>query len=90
MRRKFELTRKILGDAESAGAEAVALGCPLCHANLDGRQIQINKKFGTNFNIPIFYFTELMGLAFGIGAKELGINKHLTEVEDFLKERDLL
>ncbi|MBW8000794.1 MAG: heterodisulfide reductase subunit B [Planctomycetes bacterium] len=86
----LELTKKILADAEASGAEAISVGCPLCHANLDGRQQQINEKFNTDFNIPIFYFTELMGLAFGIGAKELGVFKHLTEVEDFLKERALL
>lgn len=83
----LELTKKILADAESAGADVISLGCPLCHINLDGRQQQINKKFKTNFNIPIFYFTELMGLAMGIDAKELGVFKHLTEVKDFLKER---
>ncbi len=86
----LELTRRILDDAVSTGAQAVSVGCPLCHANLDGRQEQINKKFGTNFNIPIFYFTELIGLAFGIEAKELGIHRHLTEVEEFLKERALI
>ena len=86
----LELTRKVLDDAEAAGANIITVACPLCHANLDGRQQQINEKFGTNFNIPIFYVTELMGLAFGIGAKELGINKHLTEVDDFLKERALI
>ncbi len=86
----LELTKKILADAESVGADIIAVACPLCHANLDGRQQQINRKFGTAFNMPIFYFTELMGLAFGIEAKELGIHKHLTEVEDFLKERALV
>ncbi len=86
----LELTRKILADACSVGADAISVGCPLCHANLDGRQTQINRKFGTNFNIPIFYFTELMGLAFGIEAKELGIHRHLTSVEEFLKERAII
>jgi heterodisulfide reductase subunit B len=86
----LELTRKILYDADSVGADAVAVGCPLCHANLDGRQKQINEKFDTNFQIPIFYFTELMGLAFGIEPKDLGIGKHLTEADDFLKERVLI
>lgn len=86
----FELTKRILVDAVSVGAQAISVGCPLCHANLDGRQKQINQRFGTNFNIPVFYFTELMGLAFGIKPKKLGIHKHLTETEDFLKERALL
>ena len=86
----LELTRKILADADSAGAQVISVGCPLCHANLDGRQQQINEKFNTDFKIPIFYFTELIGLALGIKAKDLGIFKHLTEVKDFLKERALV
>jgi heterodisulfide reductase subunit B len=86
----LELTRKILADAESAGADVISVGCPLCHANLDGRQRQINKKFNTNFHIPIFYFTELMGLALGIEAKDLGILKHITDVKQFLNERAIV
>jgi len=86
----LELTKKILEDAESVGADIISVGCPLCHVNLDGRQQQINEKFNTNFNIPIFYFTELMGLALGIEAQDLGIFKHLTDAEHFLNERALV
>jgi heterodisulfide reductase subunit B len=86
----LELTKKILADAEASGANAIAVGCPLCQANLDGRQIQINEKYGTEFNIPIFYFTELMSIAFGVEAGELALAKHITEVEGFLEERSLL
>ena len=86
----LELTKKILADAESVGADVISVGCPLCHANLDGRQEQINNKFGTSFNIPILYFTQLVGLALGLNAKDLGLFKHLTEVDDFLKERELI
>ncbi len=86
----LELTKKLLDDALIAGADVIAVGCPLCHANLDGRQEEINGKFSTNFNVPIFYFTELMGLAMGVPASEMGTLKHLTETEDFLKERALL
>jgi heterodisulfide reductase subunit B len=86
----LELTRKILADADLAGAQAISVGCPLCHANLDGRQQQINEKFQTNFNIPIFYFTELMGLALGMKPQDLGIFRHLTDAEHFLNERALV
>ncbi|MHC4245112.1 MAG: CoB--CoM heterodisulfide reductase iron-sulfur subunit B family protein [Planctomycetota bacterium] len=86
----LELTKKILEDAESSGADIISVGCPLCHVNLDGRQTQINSKFKTNFHIPIFYFTELMGLALGIEAKELGILKHITDAKKFLNERALV
>jgi heterodisulfide reductase subunit B2 len=86
----LDLTKQILQDALASDADVISVGCPLCHANLDMRQQQINEKFNTDFNIPIFYFTELMGLAFGIDPKLLGINKHITNVDDFLKERALL
>jgi heterodisulfide reductase subunit B len=86
----LELTRRILADAKAAGAEAIAVGCPLCHINLDGRQQQINREFETKFNIPIFYFTELIGLGLGISPEELGVFRHLTEVEEFLEARALI
>lgn len=86
----LELTRRILEDAAAAGAEVVAVGCPLCHANLDTRQEGINERFGTSFRMPVFYFTELMGLAFGLDAADLGLPRHLTDAEGFLRERGLL
>ena len=86
----LDLTKQILEDAIASGANAIAVGCPLCHSNLDMRQQQINKKFNTDFDIPVFYFTELMGVAFGIDGKKLGIDKHITEVNEFLNERDLI
>ncbi|MCK4908562.1 MAG: CoB--CoM heterodisulfide reductase iron-sulfur subunit B family protein [Planctomycetes bacterium] len=76
----LRLCEKILKDAQEVGANAIAVACPLCHANLDTRQSDINAKYNTQYNIPIYYFTQLMGLAFGFTPKELGVNKHLTEV----------
>jgi len=84
------LTQKILADAANVGADAIVVACPLCHANLDGRQGQINAAFGTDYRTPIFYFTQLMGIAFGIPARELAVGKHLTDVTAFLNERALL
>ena len=60
------------------------------NADFDKCMEQINKKFGTSFNTPIFYFTELIGLAFGIEAKQLGVGRNLTGVNEFLKERELV
>jgi heterodisulfide reductase subunit B len=46
--------------------------------NLEAYQGIINKTYKTNFNLPILFFTQVLGLAFGFSEKELGINKNLT------------
>jgi len=72
------LGRRLLSMARSVGADCVVTACPMCHSNLDTRQKQINAKFGESFKLPIYYVTELMGLAFGYSASDLWLNKHLT------------
>jgi heterodisulfide reductase subunit B len=83
------MSRKILRNAEDVGAEAIVVACPLCHANLDMRQQQINEQFGEDFHIPILYFTQLMGLAFGIEPRKLGIDKHLVNAFPLLQAMGL-
>jgi heterodisulfide reductase subunit B2 len=71
----LRLCRNILLCAQQGGAQCVAVTCPLCQMNLDAFQSAINKKYGTNFNLPIVYFTQLMGMAFGTDSKKLGIDR---------------
>ena len=71
----MRLSGKLLSTAEEIGAMALVTACPLCQMNLDMRQAQINKANEANHNIPIFYFTQLVGLALGLSEKELGIDK---------------
>ncbi len=80
----LELCDKILTDAKAREADIISVACPLCHANLDLRQNEIEKKFNKKFNIPIFYFTQLMGLSFGISKKNLYIDKHFVSSEEIL------
>jgi heterodisulfide reductase subunit B len=83
------MSRKILRNAQEVGAEAIVVACPLCHANLDMRQEQINEQFGDDYHIPILYFTQLMGLAFGIEPRKLGIDKHLVSASPLLQAKGL-
>lgn len=77
----LKLSKDILTYAQEAGADCIVAACPLCHSNLDMRQSQINRKYGTNLNIPIIYFTQLLGLAFGQDVGDLGVRKHFVSVE---------
>jgi heterodisulfide reductase subunit B len=74
----FELIRRLLQNAADFKADILATLCPMCQLNLDAYQHQVNQHFGVKFNLPIVYFTQLMGLAFGIQAKELGFGKEMV------------
>jgi heterodisulfide reductase subunit B len=67
------LAREILSMARLAGADAIVTACPLCQLNLDLRQKDVEAKFGESFHLPVFYFTQLLGLAMGLAPKELGL-----------------
>lgn len=81
----IDLTYKILENAKAVGADAIAVACPLCHANLDTRQAEVEAKYGTRFDIPILYFTQVIGLAFGVDPKKLGLGKHLVSTESVVR-----
>ncbi len=76
-----ELSGSVLVAAQKAGADCVAVACPMCHANLDMRQSGCGKAHNTKIKLPIIYITELMGLAFGHKPKELGLNLHSTSTK---------
>jgi len=69
----LRLCRNLLLCAQQYEAQCVAVTCPLCQMNLDAFQTSVNKAYGTNFNLPIMYFTQLMGMAFGLDSKGLGL-----------------
>jgi heterodisulfide reductase subunit B len=82
----LELIRRLLKNAADHEADVIATLCPMCQLNLDAYQDAVNAHFGTNYNIPIVYFTQLMGLAFGIPAKDLGFGKEFISAKPALEK----
>lgn len=76
------LVSKIIRMAREAGAHAIVALCPLCHQNLEMRQ--------ENADFPIFYLTELLGLAFGISESRDWLEKHLVDSSELLHSLELL
>ena len=72
---------RILEMAAALGADAIVVACPLCQMNLDLRQGQINAKNGTQYKIPVPYFTQLMGYAFGLPDADVAFNKLAVNVQ---------
>ena len=73
----LSMIHMLLKNAEDSGAAVIATACPLCQLNLECYQNQVNQEYGTNFSTPVVYFTQLLGLAFGIPNKRLGIGSEL-------------
>jgi len=70
-----KLSGSIIDMAAAAGADCIAVACPMCQASLDLRQSDMHKKSGRRYQMPILYVTQLLGLCLGISPKELGFNR---------------
>jgi heterodisulfide reductase subunit B2 len=79
------LSYVILKEAAKSGADVIVTACPLCQFNLECYQNVINKKYKENLNLPVIYFSQLMGLALGISQKELGIQRLFIKPEKVCK-----
>ncbi len=80
----LELIRQLLESALSNGAECMVTGCPLCQLNVDAFQSRVNKVFKTNYKLPILFFTQLMGLAFGLPEEDMGLKLNIVPAEKVL------
>jgi heterodisulfide reductase subunit B len=58
----------------------------MCQMNIDAYQGEMNRHFGTSYHMPIIFFTQLMGLAFGMDAKLLGFGMELVSAKKALKK----
>jgi len=74
----LELANKILKNAAGSGANCIVVACPMCHVNLDMKQSAVERRYDTEHNLPIYYLSDLVGLALGLNKKELAIDKHFV------------
>lgn len=79
-RAALSMVRNLLESAVRSKAAVIATACPLCQVNLECYQKQVNHEFGTDLNVPVVYFTQLVGLALGIPPKGLGLGSELVAV----------
>jgi heterodisulfide reductase subunit B len=84
------LVHRLYERALAAGAECFVVTCQMCQANLDLTQERISKKFGKNYYLPVFYFTELIGLALGHPQVNKWLAGHLVDPRPLLRQKGLL
>lgn len=80
---KREVGIKLVSDLIKAveGADCIVTVCPLCQMNLESYQAQVSKQLGQAVHMPILYLTQLLGLAFGLPEKSLGLKHNIVPLE---------
>ena len=80
----LSLVHDLLQSAVDKEADVIATACPLCQTNLECYQMTVNREYGTDFSIPIMYFTQLLGLSMGLPPKKLGIGTEFVSADRIL------
>ncbi len=83
----LDLVKPLLECAERGDTDCIVTCCPLCQLNLDAYQYKINKAYGTDYHIPVLFFTQLIGLAYGIDKKRLGLNMNIVPYRPDVREK---
>lgn len=78
------LAKDILVMAKESGADCMVVTCPMCHLQLDAKQRAVEAKYNINIELPVIYFTQLIGIAMGLRSSELGLDKHLVPTEKLI------
>ncbi|MFC2039325.1 CoB--CoM heterodisulfide reductase iron-sulfur subunit B family protein [Chloroflexota bacterium] len=84
------LIGKLLDMALEAGAECLVTCCPMCQSNLDTGERGLSKETGKDYRVPIFYFTELLGLALDLPGAAGWLERHLVNPKELLRSKGLL
>jgi heterodisulfide reductase subunit B len=82
----MDMIYRLLKNASDYKADAIVTLCPMCQLNLDAYQGDVNKMFNTNLNIPVLYFTQMLGLAFGAAPEKLGLGKEFVDARPALSK----
>ena len=78
------MVAKHTSEVKDLGADAMVTPCPLCHLNLDGYQPKANKQLNRQIAMPIIHVPQLVGLAMGISAKDLGLQRHIISTKPLM------
>ncbi len=85
-----QLMARIMKDAVARGANCFVVTCPMCHWNMDSYQENFCEKHGIQERLPVYFITELIGLAMGIGIEELQIDRHFIDGSELLKDLNIV
>jgi heterodisulfide reductase subunit B len=84
------LMSKIMKDAIARQANCFVTTCPMCQLNLDAYQEKVRAKYGIAQSMPVYFITELIGIAVGLPPEDLGVERHFVDAMVLLRELNLI
>jgi len=80
-----DMAKEKVDNMLAAGADCVINVCSFCHLQFEVSQAQLNKELEERkYNLPVLYYTQLLGLAMGLEPEELGLNKHVVNTQPLI------
>jgi heterodisulfide reductase subunit B len=86
----LNLMARIMKDAVARGANCLVVTCPMCQLNMDSYQDQVCEKQEIKERLPVYFITEMVGVAMGVSVEELQIDRHFVESAELLKELNII
>ncbi|MCK4984636.1 MAG: CoB--CoM heterodisulfide reductase, partial [Desulfobacterales bacterium] len=86
----LNLMTRIMKDAVARGANCFVVTCPMCQLNMDSYQDKICEKHEIKERLPVYFITEMVGLAMGVSVEELQIDRHFVDGSELLKELNII
>ncbi len=67
-------------------ADAMVLACPSCCIAYENNQRLVGKKTNRDFNLPVLYFTQILGLSMGLSKEEMGFEFNRIDADGIMKK----
>lgn len=81
----MDMARQKLLELHGLNVDAICVSCPACFLQYDTQQFLMQRQ-GDEFNMPVFHYTELLGLALGLAPSDMGLNMHRIKADNFLND----
>jgi len=82
----LDMTAEKIDNMVDAGADCLMTPCAFCHLQFDRGQVELNEKYERKYQLPVVFMTQLMGIALGMDAQELGLYDNAISTEGLLKK----
>ncbi|WXG43347.1 MAG: CoB--CoM heterodisulfide reductase subunit B [Promethearchaeati archaeon SRVP18_Atabeyarchaeia-1] len=82
----LDFTYEKIQQAVRSSADCLVVLCPTCFLQFDTGQVELRSAKKADYNLPVLYLPELIGIAFGMNSEELGLSLHKIKTKGLLEK----